>query len=275
MKNKPRRQRIKRAGKSVPQNVAKNQGYTEDEKLIVQKTIQQNIDKYNCDLFKDKPFFNDITMSNEYVVFSPFKENFIKQVEGYGIEANFRLIDARERSTDAPVWVDTPFPYLNCGIIHTLTPTMKETYPGLEVGDIIYTRTILWKDSRFYENRSDEVRDYVKNQTNVTLVHFQGKFIIREHLIEGFIKKDLFLSKYLDVMVLSDVSEENGYTLEYITNGYVNEGVEEKSVNEVLAEIDKKKKEREDAKILQAKMDAMVSVNVEKITKSDYDKDEK
>lgn len=183
------------------------QGPSMNLETLVTKTwnLQKEIDNYNLSLINDDtdPFLKDVSLKNNYLVFKPFKENFVKDfVEETKTIATFgfRQIDNRKRSTDQEDYVISPYRFINAGVLVSAPDDFLEDY-NMKIGDVIYTKQIRWNDSRFYLNRQDGVRDYVKSQDNWTLSFFEGYFFLMPFDIQLSMDKEVFKEKHLDKVI--------------------------------------------------------------------------
>lgn len=167
--------------------------------------VQSEIDRYNKSLIEEEidSFFKDVKLANDYILFRPFKENFIKEyIEETKTASSigFRRIDNRKRTTDQEDYVYTPFKYINAGVIISASNKFLEDY-DINIGDILYTKQIRWKDFRFYIDRQDALRDYIHSQDNWTLAFFEGYFLITPYDIELSISKETFKNKFMNKII--------------------------------------------------------------------------
>lgn len=179
---------------------------SKEELLEAALKQQEEIDIYNLDLLLEvlegntNPFYKGFKPNN-ILVFKPFLESYVKaHRDGQIEEYNIRQIDARVRSTDNEVYVPTPFPFLNIGILLT---DYKDDFISIDKHTIVLTRDILWKNNRFYENRLAEVRDYVRNQENHSLASFEGSFRFYVSNVDGTMSLKWFVNNIIDEIVCS------------------------------------------------------------------------
>lgn len=197
--------------KSETQMKADQNAYIKENLLII-KSRQKDIDKYNYhDIYNIDPLSEKVQLSGENMVIRLYKENYIKYLDESNpdniiLDAYVRQIDARERDTDRPNWVNTPFPHIQKGIIVNVSPELKLYYYRMKEelakydpeearkmiipkqGDIVYVRareTFWLKEHRYYPNKQDQVEDFVKNQLEILLRKFKDYFIVTAIDIES------------------------------------------------------------------------------------------
>lgn len=197
------------------------------EQMIGMKLIQQKIDIYNnCDIFKIDSFFKDYKLTNDFVVVRMFHENLIKFIDESNpddvqLDAWFRQIDARERTTDVPKWVSTPFPYLEKGVVMAISPEVQLRYAKLKkdlevaglteeaaeiviprVGNVVevrsYYNSAWYKENRFYLDKQAQCEDFVRNQNELRLNNFDHYFRMEHYDLAGVYSLESGLWFYSD-----------------------------------------------------------------------------
>jgi hypothetical protein len=195
----------KRTYKKTTANTSKRKSLNLEQVLKQSWSLQENIDNYNVALLEEpvEDFFKDANLANNYIIVKPFKENFIK---GYVEETKtisvfgFRQIDNRKRSTDQENYVDSPFKYINAGILVAAPKSFLNDY-NISIGDVVYTKTYRFKDTRFYVEKQDAVKDYVASPDNWSLGFFKGYFLITPYDVELSIDRNTFKEKYKNTIV--------------------------------------------------------------------------
>lgn len=194
------------------------------EQLLGVKIIQEKIDLYNdCDIYKIDPFFKNYTLTNDFIIVRMFHENLIKFIdesnpEDVQLDAWFRQIDARERVTDVPKWVSTPFPYVEKGVIMAISPEVQLKYARLKkelndaglieeadkiiipkVGSVIevrsYYNSTWYKENRFYLDKQAQCEDFVRNQNELRLNNFDHYFRMESYDLVGIYEIDSDVNK--------------------------------------------------------------------------------
>ena len=160
-------------------------------------------------------FFDNIALDGPHVIIQMYKENVIKD---YAIfkdsEGNDNLqifpavsqIDGRKRNTDVPIWIDTPFPIIDKGVIMAVSPQVQLYYHELKEklakydpiaaekvlvpqrGDIVYTNHFLFKESRYYPDKNAKTKDFIKSQEDLRLNEFDFLFKVSNFEIESIIR---------------------------------------------------------------------------------------
>lgn len=209
------------------------------EQLEKLKAVQSKIDEYNNDtIYVIDPKFRDITLTGDYVVVRLFFENLIKFIdesnpEDIQVDAWHRQIDARKRATDMPHWVPTPFPYVQQGVLVAVSPELQLKYLKMQkeltdmgmttedaaktihmpkVGDIINIRAYesgWFKDHRYYLNKQDQCRDFVRNQEELRLNKFEHYFSLEVYDIESFILNTEKRGQFYEQNETDEQSEQN------------------------------------------------------------------
>lgn len=186
-------------------------------RLFEAKLAQLEIDKYNnVDLYKIDSFFKKIQLHGPWLIVRLKQENLIKYInednpENPIIDAWVRQIDGRQRTTDQPYWVPTPFPFVEEGVIVAISPEVQKQYYLLkeeirkytndpskivvipEVGDTVHIRanTSQWyKDHRYYIDKQDQCMDFVRNQTELRLNKFEFYFRLEDFELENLYLND-------------------------------------------------------------------------------------
>lgn len=221
--NKPNKVNLRKAGSAVS-NIKRDSGLSSEEKKRKLDEIlnaQEFVDQWNNEYVGKKGMdgkdltshFNNITL-NDGLVIQMFMENPIKSLvktendEVVSIDYGIQQIDYRKRNTDVPTWGPTPFPLIDKGIIVAISPAVKsyyyqqrealkaydkEAYDNFnipEVGDIVYTNHFLFKDHRYYVDKQDKCKDFVKSQEELRLNNFDFLFKITNYEIESIVKAD-------------------------------------------------------------------------------------
>jgi hypothetical protein len=222
MTNKPVASRIRQASKTIPNAMRNEDATTRSADLWIRR--QMEVDLWNTTYVgvKDKfgnpvSEYNNLQLDNLNLVVQMFMENPVKAViEQDGermIIPGISQIDGRKRNTDAPNWIDTPFPLIDKGIIVAVSPWLQAHYYELkekmgrfnpelaeklvapEVGDMILTNHFMFKETRFYYDKQAKCNDFVRNQEEIRLDNFSYMFKISNYDIEAIIKKDSPLFK--------------------------------------------------------------------------------
>lgn len=180
-------------------NAANKKWATEDISKL--KRLQYNIDMINkAEAFRIDPYFRDLQLQGDWIIVKMFHENLIKHIDESDpddiiVDAWFRQIDARQRTSDKPKWVPTPFPYIEKGVIVAISaPLTLKYYKDAElykkatgeelaipkVGDVVEVRSNYnsqwFKEQRYYIDKQAQCQDFVRNQTELRLNHFEGYF---------------------------------------------------------------------------------------------------
>jgi hypothetical protein len=179
---------------------------------------QYLIDRYNeLEWFKIDDYFKNTTLNGEYIIVRMFHENLVKykddsNPENIQIDAYFRQISTRQKTSDVESWMPTPFPYLEQGVIVALSPdVLLQFYKKKEelakydkkaadkiripkVGDIITVNAFgdsqWFKLNRFYIDKQEQCMDFVRNQKELVLNHFDHYFKVRDFEIVSFEDSD-------------------------------------------------------------------------------------
>lgn len=216
-KNRPTKTVFKKGG-AVLTDAEKRikQGVLDDKiskaRLFEAKLAQLEIDKYNnVDLYKIDSFFKKIQLHGPWLIVRLKQENLIKYINEDNpdnpiIDAWVRQIDGRQRTTDQPYWVPTPFPFVEEGIVVAVAPEVQKHYYELqdelkkynpelaktivipEVGDTVHIRanTSQWyKDHRYYIDKQEQCMDFVRNQTELRLNKFEFYFRLEDFELEN------------------------------------------------------------------------------------------
>lgn len=220
---KPKKTTIRKANSTVT-NIQRDSSSAEEErkrKIEEIKEAQKFVDDWNNNYVGKKGMdekditkhFENIQLENGLII-QMFMENPIKKMtvteEGEVTALNYSLrqIDARERNTDKPKWVVTPFPVIDKSVIVAISPqtqlwyyeqkeklakynpTAAESYKIPEVGDIVYTNQFMFKEGRYYIDKQAKCNDFVKNQMELRLGEFDFLFKITNFEIESIVKKE-------------------------------------------------------------------------------------
>lgn len=215
-KRRPTKTKIKRGGKRVSLKDKQAMGNPEisrEEMIKKAKEQQKIIDDYNKSIVKNiDPYFDDVQLEDDWIIVRLFQENFIKHLDESNpddiqVDMYIRQIDARQRNTDEPNWVPTPFPYTEQGVICAVSPSVKlkymmlkgelEKYDKYAAKDIIIpdqgvivnirARHSQWfKEHRFYIDKQKQCMDFVRNQLELRLGQFEGYFILKAHDVEAY-----------------------------------------------------------------------------------------
>jgi len=177
---------------------------------------QISVDMHNnTNVYKIDKHFKNLTLSGDKIIIKIFRENYIKYKDNsdptnpqyiYG----YKMIDARERVTDEPNYVPTPFPYVEKGIIVAISPKVqlefieqsnKLSEAGVkanvkipEVGDIVeiksYYSSTWFKENRYYINKQEAVLDYVVNPSDTSVNVFEHYYVFESYDLLGVSKAD-------------------------------------------------------------------------------------
>lgn len=218
LNNKPTSSRVRQTSKSIPNAMRSEELKDKSVNHWIAKQIYA--DKWNTEYVgvKDRhdnllsDLFKDLQLDNHNLIVQMFMENPIKDVieqEGNNlIVPGISQIDGRKRNTDAPNWIDTPFPLIDQGIIVAISPWLQLFYYELkdkmskfdmriadsilipEVGDMITTNHFMFKETRFYPDKQKKCNDFIRNQEELRLNEFSFLFKITNYDIESIIKKE-------------------------------------------------------------------------------------
>jgi len=247
-KSRPTKTRIKKASSYVDNRKRQENDDTREKQINAVIQGQEAIDKWNMELIGNTGWKKDLNLNEHFsniqletgLVVQMFMENPIKQIarnEGDGkvvhLDWSIRQIDARTRSTDKNKWVNTPFPVIDKGVIMAISPTQQIWYHEQKeklakynpkaaeeliipkVGDIVYTKLFRYKDSRYYVNKQEKCEDFVMNQEELRLKHFQNLFLIENFDIEAIVRPGAESSmsdsqvpiadRYIDIPAIEEV----------------------------------------------------------------------
>ena len=174
---------------------------------------QLAIDKYNnCDIYSIDPYFNNLTLTGDNIIIRIFKENFIRGVDNPDSEmptyhAYYSTIDSRERFDDDPVYERTPFPYIEKGVIVSISPEVqtnlykqkeelakfdKEAAEKIQVpkvGDVIEIssnyNSVWYKQKRYYKDKQEARLDLIKSPTEKQLYMFEHYYRFESYDMVG------------------------------------------------------------------------------------------
>lgn len=177
---------------------------------------QLGVDMYNnCDIYRIDSHFRNFNLYGDKILIRIFKENYIKHKD----ESNpndpqyvygYKMIDARERVTDEPNFIPTPFPYIEKGIIVAISPMVqvkyfdtinkvKEVHNDVElsipkVGDIVeinshYSST-WYKEKRYYVDKQEAAMDYVTNPSETSVKVFEHYYLFDDYDLVGISKPE-------------------------------------------------------------------------------------
>jgi hypothetical protein len=261
---KPSRSKIRKKNTLVSKNKRDVKKMTPDEirrGILYHEYTQKDIDKYNnCDIYNINPFFRDQQLVDDTIIVRIFKEDWIKFKDVSNPDApiydcKFRQVDARERTSDRVQFINTPFPYLDKGVIVAISPTIKLKYEKMKkemaefdkeaaeqikipsVGDIIEIKTngsSVWlKNNRYYIDKNDQCKDIVYSATDMQLAQFDHYYKF----------------EYYDFVAIDDFNSKKGFfSDETIPDWYI----KEKEYYD--AEIEKMEKEmRKEIKLMRKK----------------------
>lgn len=239
--NKPNKVNVRKVGNTVTNNQRKSTELTAEEKMArIQKIIdsQTFVDEWNNEYVgskgmdgKDlKSHFDNIQLESGLVI-QMFMENPIKLLVKNpddtvnSLDFGIQQIDYRKRNTDVATWGPTPFPVIDKGVIMSISPALKLWYYEQkeklakydkeaadkfiipEVGDIVYTSHFLFKEHRYYVDKQDKCKDFVKSQEELRLEQFDFLFKITNYEIESIVKKenkDLLMDKKGAVIIVKE-----------------------------------------------------------------------
>lgn len=203
-KRKPNKSRLIRRKSTLTNNkkVNSKDSYSEKDKelaILGLKLRQELIDRYNnCEIYKIDNYFRNFQLQDDSIIVRIMKENYIKEYNGDEdnpvYDAYFRQIDIRERSTDQPEFRDTPFPYIEKGVIVAISSDLqlkmykkkddlskynKELAEGIDipkVGDVIEFRSnyssVWFKNKRYYIDKQEQCIDLVKGPRDWSIPMF-------------------------------------------------------------------------------------------------------
>ena len=164
--------------------------------------------------------FKNIQLDGQNIVIHMFQENPIKYIiqdpntDSTALVPGISQIDGRKRNTDAPHWIDTPFPLIDKGVIMAISPYVQLYYYELkdklakydriaadkiiipQVGDVVYTNHFLFKESRYYIDKQAKTIDFIRNQEEIRLDKFDFLFKVSTYEIESIVKRDAFDKMY-------------------------------------------------------------------------------
>lgn len=183
-------------------------------RLMQAKVAQLEIDRYNnVDIYKIDPFFKKVQLSGPWMIVRLKMENLIKYInednpENPIIDAWVRQIDGRQRTTDQPFWVPTPFPFIEEGVIVAISPAVQKEYHELkekisayditlansivipQVGDTVHIRANnsgWYKEHRYYTDKQKQCSDFVRNQMELRLNNFHNYFRLEDFELENVV----------------------------------------------------------------------------------------
>lgn len=218
LKTAPTKVKIKKPSNVVSINDRESHNHDSvNNKSIDQDTLntikheQRMIDEYNESIVQIDSYFTKLQLHGQYLVVRLYRENFIKYIDESNpddvkLDAYVRMIDGRERATDEPIWVFTPFPYIERGVICAVSPELVLRYAAIneqlrknnlpeikipEIGDFcnIRARTADWyKERRYYIDKQKQCQDFVRNQKELRLKNFEGYFLVEDHDLESIDK---------------------------------------------------------------------------------------
>lgn len=213
----PSKTRLRRGAKNVRRSdkLAKATEATPElskEMLNAIKLEQEKIDTYNNkEIYERDSFFDNIQLHGDFIVVRMFKENYIKFIDESNpddiqVDAWHRQIDGRLKTSDPPKWVSTPFPYLEQGVIVSISPSLvleyykqkeelekhdpklAESFKIPKEGDVvrIKARNSGWfKENRYYIDKQEQCLDFVRDQTELRLSKFDHYFLLKEYDLES------------------------------------------------------------------------------------------
>lgn len=163
-------------------------------------------------MYSIDPLFKSLQLHGKYIIIRIFKENFIKFKDVSNpndpqYDYHFKQIDSRMKLTDEPNYIDTPFPYIEKGVIMAISPFIVSEYMKLkeeiaktdkdaadkihipQVGDIVeinsnYT-SIWYKDKRYYLDKQAQCLDLVKGPDELILNTFEHYYKFDEYDLSG------------------------------------------------------------------------------------------
>jgi hypothetical protein len=220
-KSRPTKTRLKKTSSYIDNKKRQESDETRKQQIDAVLQGQGAIDRWNTELIGKTGWKKDVDLREHFkniqletgLVVQMYMENPIKSIgrdenskKVIHLDWSIRQIDARERSTDKNKWVSTPFPVIDKGVIMAISPAVKIWYHEQkeklakydpiaaqemiipEVGDTVYTKLFRFKDTRYYVNKQEKCEDFVMNQTEIRLKHFQNLFLIDNFDIESIVK---------------------------------------------------------------------------------------
>jgi len=220
-KSRPTKTRIKKASSYVDNRKRQENDETRQQQINAVLQGQEAIDRWNTELIGNTGWKKDVNLKDHFkniqletgLIIQMYMENPIKQIgrnsqtgKVVHLDWSLRQIDARTRSTDKNKWVNTPFPVIDKGIIMAISPSTtiwyseqkeklskydKEAAEAMiipKVGDIVYTKLFMFKDNRYYVNKQEKCEDFIMNQEEIRLKHFQNLFKIENFDIESIVR---------------------------------------------------------------------------------------
>ena len=234
-RNAPTKTRLKKASSYISNTKRSESDDTRKEQIERMLGGQEFVDKWNTERIGTIGMHNhnltkhfDNIQLEDGMVIQMYMENPIKQIardsesgEVLHIEWGLRQIDARKRNTDKDLWMTTPFPLIDKGIIMAIAPRISMWYWEAKeklakfdpeaaekmlipkVGDVIYTKQFLFKNKRYYMDKQKQCEDFVKNQEEIRLKEFDFLFLIDNFDIESIVRTDA-IDEMSDAQVLID-----------------------------------------------------------------------
>jgi len=220
-KSRPTKTRIKKASSYVDNRKRQENDETREKQINAILQGQEAIDKWNTELVGTTGWKKDVNLVEHFknvqletgLIVQMYMENPIKNIarntetgKVVQLEWSLRQIDARVRSTDKNKWVNTPFPVIDKGMIMAISPSTliwyheqkeklakydsvaAEAFIVPKVGDIVYTKLFRFKDNRYYVNKQEKCEDFIMNQEEIRLKHFQNLFLIENFDIESIVR---------------------------------------------------------------------------------------
>ena len=219
-RSRPTKTRLRKTSSYLDNKKRSESDESRDEQINAVLQGQKAIDNWNTDLIGTTGWksevnlidhFNNIQLENGIII-QMYMENPIKQIghdengKVVHLEWGIRQIDKRVQNTDKNNWGPTPFPVIDKGIIMAISPAVliwyyeqkeklakfdkkaADAYMIPQVGDIVYTKLFMFKDTRYYVNKQEKCEDFVMNQNEIRLKHFQNLFLIDNYTIESIVR---------------------------------------------------------------------------------------
>lgn len=222
--NKPNKVNIRKVSTGVTntQRQQDSELSLDERKRKIEEIInaQEFVDNWNNEYVGNKGMdgkdlksaFENIQLESGLVI-QMYMENPIKSIikneEGEVISLDYGIqqIDYRKRQSDVATYGPTPFPLIDKGVIMAISPALKLWYYEQkeklakydqkaadefiipEVGDVVYTNHFLFKETRYYVDKQEKCKDFVKSQEELRLNEFDFLFKITNYDIESIEKR--------------------------------------------------------------------------------------
>jgi hypothetical protein len=226
-KRRPTHTKIKKASNHISsKEMASLSSFKSSEEYNDEKKITQlSIDRYNeYSIYELDPFFKTFTPPSNHMVVRMFMENEINFADESNIldrkiQTSIRQVDIRKNNTEKPNFVNTPFPYIEQGLIVSISPDVTYKYIKMreeiakhdkelaekvhipKVGDIVHIKaneSHFYKTYRFYPDKQKKCLDFIFSQDDMKLLMFKAYhyFLIEDFYVEGFITDHSNKDKY-------------------------------------------------------------------------------